>query len=359
MKELAIRDELKGLEESRAAQIEAVFTPMVEMLKSFEAQFDEIVKEEITQETCARAKRLRLDIAKVRTSADKVRADQKAEYLRAGNAIQGVYNILKFAVVEKEDKLKDIELHFERIEEEKKARIQAERELELSKYDLDGSTMDLGNMDDMVWNNFLSGTKSNFEAIMEAERKAEEQRIAQAKAEEEERIRIKEENERLKAEREEREKQIEAERIERERLEKIERDKQEKIRLEQEKALAKERAEAERKRLVAEKEAREKQAALEAKAREEKRLQDEIIRKEREERARIEAEFAKQKAAEEAERIRIADAKKRAELAPDKEKLQELLSVIQGYSFVSSKAKRVKQAAYDTVFYGIKSLDES
>jgi hypothetical protein len=181
LNELTISNELKGLDKSKAKQIEAVFAPMVKMLKEFEAVYDEIAALEINPVTCKKAKRLRLDIAKVRIDADKVRKDQKEEYLRAGNAIQGVYNILKFAVVDKEEKLKDIETHYEQIEVEKKKQLQQDRETELQKYNVDGSTMALSNMDDIVWNNFLSGIKTNHEAIILAEEKAERDLIEKQK----------------------------------------------------------------------------------------------------------------------------------------------------------------------------------
>ena len=138
MNELAtIKKELVGIDESKAAQIEAVFAPMVAMLKDFEGQYDTIMALEQSPDKCAKAKRLRLDIAKVRIEADKVRKIQKEEYLRAGNAIQAVYNILKFAVAEKEDSLKETETYYERIEAEKAKTRQAEREAELLKYEVD------------------------------------------------------------------------------------------------------------------------------------------------------------------------------------------------------------------------------
>jgi len=397
MKELMIREELKGLDPSKAEQIEAIFTPMVTMLKSFEGQFDAIVESEINADTCNRAKRLRLDIAKVRTGADKLRGEQKAEYLRAGNAIQGVYNILKFAVTEKEEKLKEIENHFVRLAEEKVKRLQAERELELSKYDIDGSQIDLGVMDDMIWSNFLSGTKTNYEAVKEAELEAEKQRLKdvadqhiyasrkeklrklsdfydwslfilgmskeefqqlltgaefekQKHVKRQEEIRL--ENERLKKEREEKERQIEAERVEREEIlqkEKAERERIEKI--EQEKrekaleALKAERAENERLRVEAE-----------TKANKERLLQEQRIKKEREEKAKLNKELAEKKAQEKVERELKAEQKKTAELAPDKEKLEALLITIKACSVTSAEAKRIIVATAETVYYGIQRL---
>ncbi len=168
---------LKGLVESKAAQIKAVFQPMVVMLENFEEKYTEIIALDISPDKCKQAKRLRIDISRVRIDADKVRGEQKAEYIRAGNAIQGVYNILKYAVTDKEEKLKDVELHYEKIEEEKKAKLQLDRQVALAKYDGDGEFIDLANMPDEVWTNYLAGIKNNYETGKEAERKVEADRI--------------------------------------------------------------------------------------------------------------------------------------------------------------------------------------
>lgn len=179
MKDLIVQEneQLKGIDDAKSAQIKAVFQPMVEMLESFEEKYKKVTALEISPDKCKQAKRLRLDISRVRIDADKVRKTQKEEYIRAGNAIQGVYNILKFAVTDKEEKLKDIETHFERIEEVRKSQLQLDRSAELAKYEANGEFVDLGNMPDEVWKNYLAGVKNNYESIKEAERKAEEERV--------------------------------------------------------------------------------------------------------------------------------------------------------------------------------------
>lgn len=193
-----------GLEKSKADQIQAVFVPMVATLKEFESRYNEIiVQKEITEELTLKAKRLRLDIAKVRTSAEKARKDEKEAYLKAGKAIDGIANILKFAVSEKEDKLEKIEKHFELLEEKRRAELESSRISTLIEFGIDGTQMKLGEMQDDVWSNYLAGTKLNHEAKKEAEKKAEEERLAKAKAEEEEKERIRLENENLKKEAEE------------------------------------------------------------------------------------------------------------------------------------------------------------
>lgn len=265
-KELTIRSELDGLEKSKAEQIEAVFAPMVNMLKGFESAYDEIMAEEQSPEKSKKAKRLRLDISKVRIDADKVRKEEKAEFLRAGNAIQGVYNILKFAVTDKEEKLKEVENHYERIEQERIAKLQAERVEALAAFDVDGSMMDLGNMDDIVWSNLLTGSKANYEAKIEAERKAEAERLEAEKAERARVKKIEEENKRLQVERDKAAAELEAKeaaiRKEREKRETAERKiKQEKA--EAERKAAAEKAEAEAATRRAEEEAK-RQAEREA-----------------------------------------------------------------------------------------------
>jgi len=315
-------EELKGLEASKAASIKAVFEPMVKMLEGFESVYAEVMAKEISPEKCAEAKRLRLDISRVRIEADKVRKEQKEEYLRAGNAIQGVYNILKFAVTDKEEKLKEVETYYEKIEAEKVAKLAEERKAELAKYECNSEFVDLGKMTDEVWKNYLAGVKANYEAVKAAEAKAEADRIAKEKAEAEERERIRLENEQLKKEAEKREK---------ERL--AEQKKLEAERVKQEQALRAEREKAEA----------------------EKRIQDEIIRKEREAREKLERE-AREK---EAERVRLekleaekkAEEAKKLELAPDKEKLVVVLSQIElaGKGIKSEKALSVIRAAYKMI----------
>ncbi len=315
-------EQLKGIDESKAAQIKAVFKPMVEMLESFEEKYKEITALKISPDKCKQAKRLRLDISKVRIDADKVRKDQKEEYLRAGQAIQGVYNILKFAVTDKEEKLKEIETHYERIEAEKKAQLQLDRQVELTKYESDGEFVDLGNMPDEVWNNYLAGVKNNYESIKEAERKAEKERIETERIDNLHTERkdslmdswqfipdgTKQDNFGYYSE-EDFQAVIDCAKIDKEdylkEQKKIKAD-NERLRIENEKA--------EKKRLADQK-----------KAAADRKKQDDKLKAEREAREKLERDTAEKEAerlkAEKAEADRIAAEEKKANAAPDKEKL--------------------------------------
>ena len=195
--------ELQSIEANRADQIKAIFAPMAAMLAEFETAYAEVcdaASAGITEAVTTKAKRLRLDIAKVRVSAEKVRKEQKEEYLRAGKAIDGVSNILKWAVEGKETKLKEIEDHFENLERQRKAELQASRVALLCEYVRDAAERDLAGMEDDVWAAYLAAKKAEHEDIIAAELQAQQERESKAEAEERERERVKAENERLRKE---------------------------------------------------------------------------------------------------------------------------------------------------------------
>ena len=189
--------ELKVLEQSKAEQIKKTFEPMAEMLTGFEKDYNELVTDaskEITQNVTARAKRLRLDIGKVRIETGKLKDKQK-EYIKLEDkAIMGVHNILVWAVKEKEDKLKEIEKHFEIQEQKRLEQLQADRVEKLSLYVEDAHERDLAKFADDEFEALLVMKKKEQEDRIAAEKKAEQERIAKEKAEAEERKRITAEN---------------------------------------------------------------------------------------------------------------------------------------------------------------------
>jgi len=201
-KEIVILDgkkvpELQAVGESKALRIKKAFEPMTKMLVGFEDAFNEVISEaesgEITPELMAKAKRLRLDIGKIRINTGKLKDKEKEEARRESKAIQGVHNILVWAVKDKEDKLKEIEKHYERIEEQRIEQLQSERVEALSPYVEDAEERSLGDMDTDVWEAYFHGKKQQYLDRVEAERKVEEER---------------KEKERIAAIRSEREKQL-------------------------------------------------------------------------------------------------------------------------------------------------------
>jgi len=306
-----------GIEESKAADIAAQFKPMLDTMVDLEKEYNEVIALPI-EDAAAKAKALRLKYVKVRTGTEKIHKEQKAFYLSAGRFVDGWKNAQLFASEGIEKKLEEIENHAANIEKERISALQAERELLLAPYEVENvHQLSLGNMAAQVWENFLSGTKTNYDARKEAERIAEEQRVAAIEAEkqriEEQRI----ENERLKKEAEE------VSRLRAEEQAKADAERKaanEMLRIEKEKAeaiLKQEREEAAR---LAKIEA-DKQAAIQAKAAAELKAANEAA-------AKIAAELkAKQDAEAKAETDRIA-AEKKAAKAPVKEKLKVAVSAL-------------------------------
>lgn len=311
--------ELQVIEKSKAQQIKKTFEPMVEMLQDFESAYDEVLetsKEGVTRDVTMKAKRLRIDITKVRIETGKLKDKQK-EYIKLEDkAIMGVHNIIVWAVKEKEDVLKQIENHFEIQEQKRLEKLQSDRAEKLSKYVEDAYERDLSKMDEDVWIAYFEAKKREYNDRIEAERKAEEERIAKEKAEAKERERIRKENERLKKEAEEREKRA-----------KIEAEKRAKL---EAKRKAKEGAE---------------RRAYEAKLKAEREEKERIEREERARREKLEAEL---KAKEEAEEKRLAqiEADKQDELnkgdaAKVKDLLADLETLKMKYSFKSAKNQKM------------------
>lgn len=308
-----------GLEESKAADIAAQFKPMLDKMVELETEYNQVITLPIEEkETAVKAKNLRLKYVKVRTGTEKIHKEQKAFYLSAGRFVDGWKNTQLFASQGIEKKLEDIERYAENKEKERIAALQSEREQILAPYEVENlSSLALGTMSDEVFANFLLGTKTSYETKKEAERIAEEQRIAAIEAEKKRQEEIKLENDRLKREAEQREAAIRAEREATEKAAALEAERQAAIlKAEQEKA-AKERAE------------------IEAKLQAERKAAAEKLAQEQEAARKLAAELQAKKEAEEAERQRLSkieadriEAEKKAAKAPVKEKLKVAVSAL-------------------------------
>lgn len=317
-----------GLEESKAADIAAQFKPMLDRMVELEKEYNAVIQLPIEDPaTTRKAKELRLKYVKVRTGTAEIHKAQKAFYLAGGRFVDGWKNAQLFASEGIEKKLEEIEKFAEIKEAQRVAALQAEREAILAPYNLENlQALSLGHMTEQVWENFLTGTKANHQAKLDAIAKAEAARIAAEKAAAEERERMRLENEKLKAEAEIREKQLAKERAEAEAKAKAEREAADKL-LREEKA----RAEAEAAKVRAEQEAK--------------------MKVEREAREKAEAELkAKQEA--EAKAIREAEEKEQAMLnAGDATKfaafMNELETIKTKYAFKSKKYKTLMSIAVD------------
>ncbi len=166
-----------GLEETKAKEISEMFKPMLDKMVELEKEYNALIKGEISEELCTQAKTLRLKFVKVRTGTAEIHTKLKSFYLKGGRFVDGWKNAQIMASGEIEEKLSSIERHYQILEERKITERYEKRVAELEKYEVDFIPQDLGEMETEVWNNYLSGVKLNYEAKIEAAKKAKEERI--------------------------------------------------------------------------------------------------------------------------------------------------------------------------------------
>jgi hypothetical protein len=198
-----------GLEAQNVLTIEQAFLPKIQERNAIAEIYNELIKKELTPELCIKAKKTRLQLTKVRTGIAEIHKTQKAFFLASGKFVDAWKNKETLPVEQMEEKLAEIENHFIAIEKQKIIDLQKKRIDLISPY-TDTFGLDLGNMQDDIFNDFYAGRKKAFEDKIEAERVVEGQRLKE----------IEIEAKRLEADRVEREKAIEKQRIENEKLKK-------------------------------------------------------------------------------------------------------------------------------------------
>ncbi len=162
-----------GLEETKASEIRAAFTPMLDKMVALESEYNEIVNLEISDATCQRAKELRLRYVKVRTGTAKIHKKMKAFYLAGGRFVDGWKNAQLFASQGIEKMLHGIENYYEIQEQQRIDKIYNEREVQLRQYLTPGMEVpaNLGTLPDAMWHSFVTGAKAVHRAHLEEKAK--------------------------------------------------------------------------------------------------------------------------------------------------------------------------------------------
>jgi hypothetical protein len=177
-----------GLEETKAQDIASQFKPMLDKMIELENEFNEVIKLDIQNPNTSKiAKELRLKYVKVRTGTAEIHKQQKAFFLAGGRFVDGWKNAQIFASQGIEKKLEEIERYFEIQEQKRIEELNSKRILLVSEYEIDGSTLNLGNMPDDVFALYLDGLKIQFENKQQAERLAKEEADRKSKLHDERR----------------------------------------------------------------------------------------------------------------------------------------------------------------------------
>ncbi len=168
-----------GLEENKAIEIESKFAPMIAEKEALLSIYNDIITSELTPGLCAKAKDLRNKLVKVRTGIAKIHKTQKAFYLAGGRFVDAWKNANTEPVTQMEEKLSEIEKHFENIEKQRIEDLRISREKELFPLldEYTPMTEGLGDMTDDMWEAYYTGKKSVFDKRVEDERLAEEARV--------------------------------------------------------------------------------------------------------------------------------------------------------------------------------------
>lgn len=258
-----------------------------------------VVTQEDQFDLMAEASDKRKALKKIRSSVENKRKELKADSLRTGQAIDSIAKRVKNAIEPAEKYLEMQEKFAELKQAEREAKLKTERVEKLLAYTDDISLYNIDSMNQEQFDSLLASLKSAHEAAIEAEKKAEADRLAAAEAEKKRQAEIEAENIKLKKEAEAAEAQREKERA---------------AELKKQEAIEAERA-AERK---AEQEKLDKIQAE----------KDAEIKAEREKREAIEAEQAAKIALESKQKADAEEARREALLAPDKNKLIEFANQI-------------------------------
>jgi len=161
---------------TKAQEIAINYAPLME---SVTVQMSLLQKlEKGKKEDVSHAKRIRLDLGKICSLAEKQKKEDKDVLLLETRFIDALFNTVNGAARLTQTEAKEIENHFEAIEEKRLSDLQDKRVKELSKFVEDAHERDLSSMDEDVWEAYFQTKKQSHIDLIAAEKKAEEDRVA-------------------------------------------------------------------------------------------------------------------------------------------------------------------------------------
>lgn len=279
-----------GLEETKAQELTAGLKTILEERTILSDAYGDVIQLEINEETLPTFRELRLKIRDNRTKGiEKWHKVNKEFFLTGGRFVDAIKNKEVAENERMENQLLNAEKHFENLEKERLLVIHNERVAQLIPFGYEIGTIDFSAMDDNMFNAILTGAKKNHEDKIEADKKAEADRL--------EAIRLEEERQRLQVE--------ELEKL------RVENEAKEKLLIEQKQKADAELAEQKRLSDIIAKQQADKIAKQQAEA---DKLAKEL-------KAKADAELKEKQRIEKENADRILEEKKAAK-APDKDKLR-------------------------------------
>jgi len=211
---LALVLEDKKLEIGEVQDELKIFTPFFDQVEKMKKACMSIVITDVSQmDKMQEAREKRLIVQKIRTSGEKEKDKGKKIPLRKCQAYDALFRYLREETQGIEDHLLKQEKFVEDAQNEAKDKLEAKRKEELDKYRGKYEFVDLREMPEDNYQNFLSDAKKTH-MLEEAEAEAfEDARIEQEKKDQEERDRVQKENDELKAAADKKEKDDEKQRL--------------------------------------------------------------------------------------------------------------------------------------------------
>jgi hypothetical protein len=160
-----------GISTQKAAEIEAMFTPLLKEVSALEEEYNRIINADFSDKQVQKVARdLRLLYKNKRNEVTKLHKELKAFYLAGGRFVDGWRNSFLMAIGDNEKQLKQIEDYERVIKEREIKRLQEERSDIISEY-TDVIPHTLGEMSLDQFNIYLTGLKAMHEKEIERQKK--------------------------------------------------------------------------------------------------------------------------------------------------------------------------------------------
>jgi len=172
-----------GLKVDETNEIKKSYLPFLSQLSEIQIQSSKINYDDPEKKDEMLARELRLNTVKIRTGAEKLKDERKRMYLLRGNLEQASYNLIATSCKLTEEIFFNVEKQREIAEKKRIENLRLERLSKLQKY-TDIEPVGLGEMAQDIWENYLLGQKTAYEIRIEAEKKAETERLEKERKEE-------------------------------------------------------------------------------------------------------------------------------------------------------------------------------
>lgn len=167
------------LELTKAEKIAINYVPLMNQVQEQMDKLKRLKSED--PENVEVAKRIRIDLGKVRSAVGKQKDEDKHLIKIEGNLIQSFHNTVYNSATLTIEEAKEIEEREERLEKQRREALAEERKAKLTPYveDVESMDIDLGGMEEEIFEAYLNKKEQDYHDLLEAQKKAEEEKREQ------------------------------------------------------------------------------------------------------------------------------------------------------------------------------------